>query len=70
MNCSPETRKITLQRVEALKHTLSRKNLKEHLGDSMQTRYCKRVSMEVSATALSPAVVLIKFLRFMILLLD
>lgn len=37
-----------MQRINALKHTLSRKKLKGHLGEAMQTRYCKRVSMELA----------------------
>lgn len=48
MNCSKEALFVTMQRIQALKHTLSRKNLKDHLGDDMQTRYCKRVSMELA----------------------
>jgi len=39
---------ITRQRIRALKHTLSRKSLKAHLGDVMESRYCKRVPMEMA----------------------
>lgn len=48
MNLSERSLKVTMQRVHALKHTLSRKNLEDHLGDAMNTRYCKRVSMELA----------------------
>ena len=48
MNASESSLKITLQRVQALKHTLSRKNLKAHLGSALDTRYCKRVPMELA----------------------
>ena len=44
MNSSERSLKVTMQRVQALKHTLSRENLEDHLGDAMKTRYCKRVS--------------------------
>lgn len=48
MKLSERSLKVTMQRVHALKHTLSRKNLEDHLGDAMNTRYCKRVSMELA----------------------
>ena len=48
MELSKRSLKVTLQRVRALKHTLSRKNLEDHLGEAMKTRYCKRVSMELA----------------------
>ena len=40
--------KVTMQRIKAIKHTLSRRDLEGHLRDSMETRYCKRVPMEVA----------------------
>lgn len=42
------SRLVTQQRMRALKHTLSRKTLKAHLGELMETRYCKRVPMELA----------------------
>ena len=48
MNSSLDTQNITEQRVQALQDTLSRKNLKAHLGGLMETRFCKRVPMDVA----------------------
>lgn len=48
MKPSLNDQQITKERVQALKHTLSRTNLEAHLGDAMNTRYCKRVPMEIA----------------------
>lgn len=42
------SKKILRQRISAMKHTLSSGSLKVHLGEVMDTRYCKRVPMEVA----------------------
>ena len=44
----PKTQKVIRQRIQALKHTLSKEDLEDQLGAAMQTRYCKRVPMEVA----------------------
>ena len=43
-----QSQKLTRQRLKAIKHTLSRKELKAHLGEAMETRYCKRVPIELA----------------------
>lgn len=47
-NESKRSRQLINQRIGALKHTLCRKELKVHLGAAMETRYCKRVPMEIA----------------------
>ena len=39
---------VTRERLQALKVTLSSKNLKAHFGEELQTRYCKRVPMQLA----------------------
>lgn len=40
--------KVIKQRLDAIKHTFSRKELKAHFGEAMETRYCKRVPLELA----------------------
>ncbi len=39
---------VIRQRIQALKHMLCKKNLEVQLGKAMQSRYCKRVPLDVA----------------------
>jgi len=43
-----KSQKVIRQRIQALKHMLSKKDLEAQLGEAMHSRYCKRVPMEVA----------------------